>query len=126
MRVFAALLAMPLWVPVSAWATSDITPQRPILVIPRVESPPALEDFLDMEPNSKVKGRLAKVTDFIQTDPSDGQPATQRTDVYLGYDEKHLYAIFICFDSEPEKIRSRMIPRDNIFDFWRGFRGDNA
>ena len=53
--------------------------------IPRVSSPPRLEDFQDMTP-SGTSAQLAKVTEFIQQNPSDGKPATQRTDVYLGYD----------------------------------------
>jgi len=48
--------------------------------IPRVSSPPRLEDFEDMAPRGNST-QLAKVTDFIQRQPSDGKPATQRTDV---------------------------------------------
>ena len=88
---------------------------QPSLVIPRVSRPPALEDFLGMEPNERVEGRLAKVEGFLQREPSDGAPATQRTEVYVGYDDKNLYLVFVCFDKEPEKIRARMVPRENIF-----------
>ena len=42
---------------------------------------------------------LQKVTDFIQNQPSDGKPATERTDAYLGYDESNLYVVLVCFDS---------------------------
>jgi len=63
--------------------------------IPRVSSPPRLEDFADMAPSGDST-QLAKVTDFIQQQPSDGKPATQRTDVYLGYDWANLYAIWVC------------------------------
>ena len=54
------------------------------------------------------------VEGFIQRQPKDGQPSTQRTVVYLGYDDKHLYLIFVCFDSEPLKIRARMGWRESI------------
>ena len=84
------------------------------LVIPRVERAPTLEDFLEMKPNEEMAGRLAKVEGFIQQQPSDGQPATQPTEVYLGYDDKNLYVVFVAFDSEPEKVRARMGRREDF------------
>ncbi|HEV8384270.1 MAG TPA: DUF5916 domain-containing protein, partial [Candidatus Acidoferrales bacterium] len=91
-------------------------PPLPELVIPHVDRPPTLEDFLDMKPGPAVEGKLAKVDDFRQTRPSDGKPGTERTEAYLGYDEKNLYIIFIAFDSEPEKLRVRLVNRENWVD----------
>ena len=89
--------------------------KKPTLVVPRVQQAPALADFLEMKPNVASKGQLAKVKGFIQRSPRDGEPATQRTEVYLGYDDKNLYAVFVCFDSEPEKVRARMNRREDVF-----------
>jgi hypothetical protein len=86
------------------------------VTIPRVGSPPQLEDFLEMKPSPAWDGKLAKVDHFIQRVPSDGEPVSQRTEAYLGYDDKNLYAIFICFDSEPQKIRARLSRREDVFD----------
>ena len=36
-------------------------------------------------------------------------------EAYLGYDEKNLYAVFVCFD-DPAKVRARMSRREDIFD----------
>lgn len=69
-----------------------------------------------MEPAPEWRGKLAKVDRFTQRVPSDGAPSSQRTEVYLGYDDKNLYAIFICFDSEPQKLRARLSRREDIFD----------
>ncbi|MFQ5696131.1 MAG: hypothetical protein ACE5HB_09095, partial [Terriglobia bacterium] len=104
------LLAAPLLLPAADLPALT----RPSLAIPRLERPPALEDFLDMKPNGAARG-LAKVEGFVQRNPSDGRPASQRTDVYLGYDDQNLYAVFVCFDSEPEKIRARMVRREDVF-----------
>ncbi|HUB02872.1 MAG TPA: DUF5916 domain-containing protein [Terriglobales bacterium] len=84
--------------------------------IPRVSRPPKLEEFLTMEPAPYWRGKLAKVDQFTQRVPSDGAPASQRTEAYLGYDDKNLYAIFICFDSERQKTRARLSRREDIFD----------
>ena len=40
---------------------------------------------------------------------------SQRTEAYLGYDDKNLYAIFICFDNEPQKdSRPALAPRRRV------------
>ncbi len=84
--------------------------------IQRVTSPPPLEDFLQMKPSPAWEGKMAKVDQFIQAYPSDGEPASQRTEAYLGYDDKNLYVIFICFDNDPQKIRARLSRREDVFD----------
>src|SRR6185503_18740266 len=68
------------------------------LDIPRVAEPPKLADFVSMAPPEDMRSRYAVVTDFTQRAPADGAPSTQRTDVYLGYDSKNLYAVFVAHD----------------------------
>src|SRR4030081_1093055 len=87
----------------------------PTIQIPRIETPPSLSDFEDMQPSVRVAAQMAKVTGFIAREPADGAAPTQNTDVYLAYDEHNLYAVFVCFDQEPEKIRARMTRREDIF-----------
>jgi hypothetical protein len=41
---------------------------------------------------------------FIQTDPIEGAPASERTEVRVLIDKANLYIGVICFDSEPDKI----------------------
>jgi len=45
-------------------------------------------------------------SDFIQRDPDDGKPMTQKTEAYFLYDENNLYVGIKLYDSEPEKIMS--------------------
>jgi len=87
----------------------------PSIQIPRIHTPPTLADFSDMEPNPRVASSMLKVTGFIVREPADGTQPSQNTDVYLGYDERNLYAVFVCWDTEPEKIRARMTRREDIF-----------
>ena len=86
------------------------------LHIPRIDGPPRLEEFLNMELPPRWKGKLAMVDQLTQRVPSDGAPVSQRTEIYLGYDNRNLYAIFICFDTEARKIRARLSRRDDVFD----------
>ena len=82
------------------------------LVIPRVTEKPTLEDFLEMKPSPRISGRMVRAEGFLQRRPRDGVMATQQTHVYSGYDDENLYVIFVCFDSEAEKIRARMSRRE--------------
>jgi hypothetical protein len=38
-----------------------------------------------------------------------------KTEVFLAYDEKHLYVAYKAYDPEPSKIRARITDRDKIF-----------
>jgi len=69
-----------------------------------------------MGPDATWKGKLAEAEQFRQRMPSDGALVSERTEVYLGYDDKNLYAIFICFDQEPDRLRARLSRREDVFD----------
>jgi hypothetical protein len=58
---------------------------------------------------------MAKVEGFVQRNPSDGDPATQRTEAYMAYDDDNLYIVVLAFDTDPDKIRARMARRENAF-----------
>ena len=87
----------------------------PSIQIPRIDSPPVLSDFEDMQPSPRVASKMLKVTGFIAREPADGAEPTQKTDVYLSYDQHNLYAVFVAWDSEPGKIRARMTRREDVF-----------
>ena len=87
----------------------------PSIQIPRIDTPPTLADFEAMKPDARISQSMLKVTGFIAREPADGAEPTQNTDVYLGYDNHNLYAVFICWDKEPDKIRARMTRREDIF-----------
>ena len=87
----------------------------PALTIPRLTRAPALEDFLGMKPEGEIALQMAKVTGFVQRNPHDGEKVSEETEAYLGYDQKNLYVVFVCFD-DPKKVRGRMSRREDIFD----------
>ncbi|MGH7502639.1 MAG: DUF5916 domain-containing protein [Longimicrobiales bacterium] len=56
------------------------------------------------------------VSEFIQTDPIDGAPATERTEVYFKFDDAALYVGARMWDSSGE-VRQRLGRRDSfLFD----------
>jgi hypothetical protein len=55
-------------------------------------------------------------TDFIQRDPDEGKPATERTEIRVLYDDSAIYIGARMFDSEPAKIARRLTRRDGDTD----------
>ena len=48
--------------------------------------------------------RAVPAADFIQIDPANGEPATERTEVRIVFDREALYLGVTCFDSEPDSV----------------------
>jgi hypothetical protein len=103
------IVALSLFLPSAALA------DPPTIQIPHIDTPPQLSDFEDMQPSPRLAESMLKVTGFIAREPADGAVPTQSTDVYLAYDQHNFYAAFVCWDSEPDKIRARMTRREDIF-----------
>ena len=80
------------------------------LAIPRVATPPSLEDYLDGTPRTDE----VAVTTFVQREPGDGVPASQPTEAYLSYDADHLYVVFIARDREPGRVRASLTRREGF------------
>jgi len=109
-RMRSTWLAMLLWL-----AAPFLFAVPPVITIPRIEAPPTLADFEGMQPTVRVASSMLKVTGFVAREPADGAEPTQNTDVYLAYDNHNLFAVFLCWDKEPDKIRARMTRREDIF-----------
>ena len=68
-----------------------------------------------MKPEGEIALQMAKVTGFVQRNPHDGEKVSEPTAAYLGYDQKNLYVVFVCFD-DPKKVRARMSRREDVYD----------
>jgi hypothetical protein len=83
----------------------------PRLSVPRVITAPQLSDFSSMEVVESPRG-MRRVEGFVQRFPSDGQPVSERTVAYVGYDQEFFYVAFQCFDRAPGRIGAHMVQRD--------------
>ncbi|HEX9421775.1 MAG TPA: DUF5916 domain-containing protein [Pyrinomonadaceae bacterium] len=54
-------------------------------------------------------------TEFVQERPSEGAPATERTEVRLLFDDKNIYFGILAFDSDAAHINARELVRDATF-----------
>src|SRR5690349_22512664 len=83
----------------------------PTATITRAATPPKLEDFLTGE---RRDGLVADA--FLQREPQDLVPSTERTEAYLSYDASNLYVVLVCHAKDPSKVRARMNRREQIFN----------
>ena len=56
--------------------------------------------------------RAVGAADFIQIDPANGSPASERTEVRILFDRDALYLGVTCFDSEPDRWIGWQLRRD--------------
>ena len=89
----------------------------------RTEEPIILDGFFE-----EASWALANpITDFLQRDPNEGAPATERTEVRILFDTLHLYLGIICYDSNPaglvatELRRDAAMEGDDIFEVMYGY-----
>ncbi|MEQ1761316.1 MAG: DUF5916 domain-containing protein [Vicinamibacterales bacterium] len=69
----------------------------------------------------RVDGRLDEaiytlvqpMSDFVQNDPAFGQPATERTDVWISFDADNVYITFRAFESQPDRMIVNEMRRDS-------------
>jgi hypothetical protein len=78
----------------------------------RAEAPPTIDGRLD-EPLWKLAEGAGS---FLQFEPNEGEPATERTEVHVAYDNGSLYVGAKLYDDEPEKISRRLSRRDDGAD----------
>lgn len=82
--------------------------------VPAIDQPLKLDDFVGMVPRLELRDKLAHVTGFIQQQPADGKPATEATEVWMGYSRSTIYFVFLCHDSHPELVRTHLARRENV------------
>jgi hypothetical protein len=72
-------------------------------------TPPVIDGVVDDD----VWAQAEVVRDFMQREPDNGQPGSQRTEVRVIYDEEAIYFGFIMFDDDPDGIIASDLRRDS-------------
>src|SRR5688572_1204738 len=90
----------------------------------RAAAPPAIDGVLD---DLAWQGPALPLTEWLTYNPLNGEKMEQRTEVHAVYDDRYLYFAFHCLDPDPEKVRSNISRRDNMFnDDWVGLSLDSV
>ena len=84
--------------------------ERPTVVIERTGNPPRIDGRLD----DSVWETATYVSDFIQIAPVEGAPGTEETEVWMAYDNDHLYFAFYAHYTRPEAMRINRADREEI------------
>jgi hypothetical protein len=75
----------------------------------RTPSPLVIDGFL----NETEWALAEEVRDFMQRDPDNGQPGSERTVARVMFDEEYIYLSFVLYDSQPDRITARDLRRDS-------------
>lgn len=83
--------------------------EKRVYTATRISDPPVINGELDDD--AWLHGEWAG--DFLQYEPSEGAPASQKTEFKLLYDNNSIYIAVKAWDSAPDSIVSRMTRRDD-------------
>jgi len=87
-----------------------------------LNQPPVIDGLLDDEAWSAAP---LKTGEWKSYNPLHGDTVPQQTTVWVGYDKDALYVAFRCDDPEPNRIKTSITRRDNIWsDDWVGLSLD--
>ena len=75
----------------------------------RVAEAPTIDGVLD----DRVWQTAEPLTDFVQAEPVQGAPATERTEVRIVFDERTVFIGVVCYDSDPSGIITTDSRRDS-------------
>jgi hypothetical protein len=104
--------------PITGWAQDhqhepaappDARTERPIVRAMKVEKAPKIDGVLD----EAVWEAVPKLDSFTQQEPRIGEAATERTEVAVAYDSRHLYISVHAYDSDPSGIVATEMRRDS-------------
>jgi hypothetical protein len=64
-----------------------------------------------------IYSRVPAIGDFVQQEPHEGEPATERTELWIFFDDTNIYFTVRCLDDQPDRIIANEMRRDsnNIF-----------
>ena len=86
-------------------SSGDVAERDKVLRIARTETAPTIDGVLD----DSVWTLAPVIDDLHQFDPVDHGEPTERTEVYVLYDDDNLYVAARMFDGEPGEIRARQM-----------------
>jgi len=95
------------------------TSERPVARAVMLETAPVIDGQVMDDP--AWQGALA-IDKLWQIQPAAGQPASQHTEVFVGYTDTALYIGVIAYDDEPHNILSTDSRRDSSLDDTDSFR----
>ncbi len=85
-------------------------------VIRAIEVPDGIK--VDGKLDEAVYTTVSGAIEFVQQEPFEGQPATEKTELWVLFDSKNLYLSFRMWDSHPERMIANEMRRDQALDIY--------
>jgi hypothetical protein len=111
LKIFAFLMLLSLVVSLSLHAQKEQAAEQKVIKALRVNGAITIDGILDEE-----VWQQKSYSDFTMSDPTDGAQPTEKTEVWVAYDDTNLYIAARMYDSQPELIASRLGRRDDFVD----------
>jgi hypothetical protein len=118
LRACAFAAALLLFAPSAVAAQNPLSSEPPELLTRDSEGQTTIRAVRVME-SMRIDGALDEplyalpsMADFTQVEPQLGAPATERTEVWLGFDPENVYISFRVWDSQPERRVTKDLRRD--------------
>jgi hypothetical protein len=75
----------------------------------RIAAPMTIDGRLD----EAVYEQVPAITEYIQQEPKEGAPVSERTESWVMFDDANLYIVCRCWDTHPERIVANDMRRDS-------------
>ncbi len=110
-KILAFLTLFSIFLSFHLYAQKEQASEQKVVRAIRTNNSIAIDGVLD-EDVWKQKGW----SDFVMSDPTDGAQPTEKTEVWVAYDDTNLYVAARLHDSNPELITSRLGRRDDFVE----------
>ena len=105
-----------------AAAAQEAPAPRARIEASRTATPPRIDGSLE---DAAWQGEALPLGDWLTYNPLNGEKLAQTTEVRVVYDDSAIYLAFRCRDPEPDKVRSTLSRRDQLWnDDWVGLSLD--
>ncbi len=109
-RALVGLMTLAIATPAVAQQSRDGLVERPATVAVAVRAPEAPK--LDGRLDDPAWTTAPAISDFVQRDPNEGEPATERTEARIIYTDDAIFVGVRAFDSKPSEIQAHLTRRD--------------
>ena len=88
-------------------AQQPLTPAQTARKTLRIRRFDNVKITVDGKLDEPIWKQIEPVTDFVQLNPDEGKPATEKTEAFVFYDGDNIYFGFKCYDDHPELMTHR-------------------
>jgi hypothetical protein len=109
---FTLVILLMIWIGTTMIFPGESGKEAEIIYPEKVDVKPEIDGVLE---SGAWKSHPLK-KNFVSFYPGFGEQLSQETWIWMTYDDRNLYFAFRCFDGEPEKVKTSITKRDQMFE----------